>query len=482
MDNKKPLFNRQAKAGTYTTVIALVFLAVLVVFNLIVGALPTKYTIIDTSANDMYTLSDTTEAAVKLLSEPITLYYITNASVEDVQLTTFLERYSSLNSLISLKKVDPATNPTFLEKYTTEQVSENSVVVESGRRFKVVDYFEIYVAEITDYMAYLQSGGASGMTINFAGEQAITGALDFVTTDRLPTMYTLTGHGEAAMPETFSGQLTKSNIAIESLSLLTLAELPEDADCVMINTPTSDLSEHETKLISAYLEAGGHLFLLTDYRFDPVTFPNLASVAAHYGITANAGVVMEGTANRYYQVPHYIVPAVEPHEITNALMKSTYAFIVAGHGLTVEENVRSSLSVSPLFTTGEKSYLASAEGGQVSSTKPEGVEERSFALGVAASEEVDGGSAKLVWISGSQMMSDAANQMVSGGNYIYLQEMVDWMCEREQVIAVPPIAIEEPMLVVSDMASNLIGIVITALIPIAIAAFGCVYWIKRRRR
>ncbi len=482
MDNKKPLFNRQAKAGTYTTVIALVLLAVLVVFNLFVGALPTKYTIIDTSSNDLYTLSETTEAAVKLIAEPITIYYITNTAVEDVQLTTFLERYSSLNSLIALKKIDPTIHPTFLETYTTEQVTENSVIVESERRFKVVDYMEIYTSEITDYYAFMMSGGAQGFTVGFAGESAITGALDFVTTDKLPTLYTLTGHGETALPTTFSTQLTKSNVAVESLSLLTLSVLPEDADCVMINAPTSDLSEHEATLLSAYLEAGGHLFLLTDYRYDPATFPNLTSVTSHYGITGNPGVVMEGSSSNYYQVPYYIVPTVEAHEITSGLLNASYAFITAAHGLTIEENVRSSLTVSPLFTTGEKSYLAVAQGDQVSTTKPEGAEERSFALGAAASEAVDGGTAKLVWLSGAQMLSDTTNQMVSGGNYAYLQEMVDWMCEREQVISVPAITIEEPMLVVSDMAANLIGIVITAILPIAVAVFGCVYWLKRRRR
>lgn len=481
MGNKKSFFNRQAKAGTYTAVVSIVVLAVLVVVNLIVGALPQKYTVLDTSANDLYTLTETTETSVKQLAEPITIYYITNASVEDQQLTTFLERFTSLNSLISLKKIDPTVQPAFLEQYTSEQVSENSLVVESERRFKVVDNTEIYVLNVDDYYSFMMSNGASGFTLTFAGEQAVVGALDFVTTDKLPTLYTLTGHGEAAIAETFSNQLVKSNIAIESLSLLTMSALPENADCVMINTPTADLNAHEAEVLTAYLEQGGHLFLLTDYRYDPAKMPNLTSVAAHYGITGHAGVVMEGDSNRYYQVPYYIVPTVESHEITDAA-KGLYAFITSAHGLTVEENVRSSLTVSPLFSTSEKSFLAETKGDQVSTTKPEGAEERSFALGVAASEEVDGGTAKMVWISGAQMMSDMTNQMVSGGNYALLGEMVNWMCEREQSITVPGVTIEEPMLVISEMASNLIAVVIIAIIPIGIAAFGCVYWLKRRRR
>lgn len=480
--NQKPLFNRQAKAGTYTTVITLVLLAVLVVVNLVVGALPTKYTIIDTSAQDLYTLSETTETSVKAISEPITLYYITNTSVEDVQLTTFLERYTSLNSRITLKKIDPTTHPTFIEQYTTETVYDNSVVVESERRYKVVDYTEIYTAEITDYYTYYATGGQSGYTVSFAGENAITGALDFVTTDKLPTLYTLAGHGESALTETFSTQLTQSNIAIETLSLLTLTEMPEDADCIMINTPTSDLNTHEAELLTAYLEAGGHLFLLTDYHYDPTAYPNLASVTAHYGITANAGIVMEGNSRYYYQYPYYIVPTVGSHTITSELMSTSYAFVMAAHGLTVEKNVRSSLSVTPLFTTTDSAYLAEVKNDQVSTTKPDGVEECSYALAVAAEEEVDGGTTKLVWISGAQMVSDAANQMVSGGNYAYLQEMVDWMCEREQVVSLPAVTMEETMLVVSDAAANLLGAIITIAIPLAVAVFGCVYWIKRRRR
>ena len=73
---KKPIFNRQAKAGTYTAVITLVLLAVLVVVNLLVSALPSQYTVIDTSSLDLYTLSETTEMSVGMIDEPITIYYI----------------------------------------------------------------------------------------------------------------------------------------------------------------------------------------------------------------------------------------------------------------------------------------------------------------------------------------------------------------------------------------------------------------------
>ncbi|MBR6708123.1 MAG: hypothetical protein IKL84_00425, partial [Clostridia bacterium] len=190
--NKKAFFTQQSKVGTYTIVITLVLLAVLVVINMVVSALPNKYTVLDTSALNMYSLSETSEQSVKAIKEPITIYYITDNASEDEQLTTFIERYTSLNSKLTLKKIDPATHPSFLTKYTDAEVSQNSLIVESERRFKVVNYNEIYVEEF-DYYTYLMTNGASGYSLSFAGENAITGALDFVTTDKLPTLYTVLG-------------------------------------------------------------------------------------------------------------------------------------------------------------------------------------------------------------------------------------------------------------------------------------------------
>lgn len=479
--NKKTFFNRQSKAGTYTAVITLVVLAVLIAVNLVVSSLPSKYTVLDTSAVNMYSISETSEQSVKAIDEPITFYYITNPSVEDAQLTTFIERYTTLNSKLTLKKVDPTTHPTFLAQYTDAEVSDNSLIIESERRYKVVDYKEIYVEEF-DYYTFMMTNGTSGYALHFAGENAITGALDYVTTDKLPTLYTLMGHGESAIPDSFAAQLADANIAVESLSLLTLTELPENADCVMLLAPTSDISTHEAELLGSYMEAGGHLFLLTDYHYSSSAFPNLASLTAHYGLQGESGIVMEGDSRSYYQYPHYILPTINDHEITSTLKSASYAFITSAHGLTVSDNVRSSLTVTPLFVTSDKSYLAPIEGDQISTVKPEGAIEQSYVLCAAAEEAVAGGTAKLVWLSGALMITDQTNQIVSGGNHAYLGEMVDWMCEREQVVRLPAITMEEPMLLVSDAAANICAVIITALIPVGIAVGGCIYWLKRRRR
>ncbi len=476
--NQNKLFNRRTKAGTYAFILTAVVLGILIVVNLMVAALPTKYTVLDTSSSDIYTLSDTTEEAVRLIEEPITLYQVTTADTADPRLTTFLERYASLNTKIKFKKIDVTTNPTFLDAYTTGTVNDNSVVVESERRFKLIDYTEIFVStgEITDYYTYLATGGQSGYTVSnsFAGENAVTSALDYVTTDRLPTVYYLSGHGESDLPDSFMTQLVQSNLGVEAINLLIESEVPENAGCILLFAPTADISTHEATLIANYLASGGRLFLMTDYRFDPAACPNLASIAANYGMTASKGVLMESKSG-YYQQPYYLVPNVISHEITAELQQTYRVLAPLAHGLTVNSS-RSSLQVSSLFTTTESAYMADPSTGEAYTDK------QAFSIALAAEEEIDGINTKMIWLSGAQMLADDANSITSGGNYAYLLEMFSWMCEREQVISIPAVSMDEEYLLVGEVPRKLLSAVIIGVIPVAISMIGLVYWLRRRRR
>ena len=74
-----------------------------------------------------------------------------------------------------------------------------------------------------------------------------------IVEDEQPKIYVLEGHGEAELPTTFSEQLEKENMELNTFSLLTVDAIPEDAACVMIYAPTSDISQEE-KDISAHFK------------------------------------------------------------------------------------------------------------------------------------------------------------------------------------------------------------------------------------
>ena len=111
--------------------------------------------------------------------------------------------------------------------------------------------------------------------VTFSGESGLTSAIDYVVSDDLPVVYTLSGHGEEELSTSFSSSIEALNVEVNSLSLIETGEIPEDADCLLILAPESDISADELSPIQTYLAEGGGLILITDPEHESGERPNL---------------------------------------------------------------------------------------------------------------------------------------------------------------------------------------------------------------
>ncbi len=102
---------------------------------------------------------------------------------------------------------DPVVSPKFVSEYTSDQVSSNSLIVVCGDRNKVVNYNDMYESTM-DYNTY------SYQTTGFDGEGQITSAIAYVTTENLPVLYTLEGHGEKELDSTIKEDIEKANMEV----------------------------------------------------------------------------------------------------------------------------------------------------------------------------------------------------------------------------------------------------------------------------
>lgn len=225
------LHTRSFRVGGYSVLAAVIVIAIAVFANVLVGALPAKYTQFDTTSNSLYSLSEQTELLLSGLEDEVTVYWIVQDGAEDSTLGTLLERYTAASGELTVSKVDPDVQPTFVQQYVTGTVYNNSLVVECGERNTYVSYSDLYEY---DYSSYYSTGSYD---VSFAGESELTSAIDYVTSEDLPLLYTLSGHGEAELSTSFTTAVEKQNIDIQSLSLLTTDGVPEDADCLLINAP-----------------------------------------------------------------------------------------------------------------------------------------------------------------------------------------------------------------------------------------------------
>ena len=334
--------------GSYSVMISAIFVVIVIVINMIVGSLPSKYTEFDVSSQKLYSIGDETKSYLKKLDKDITIYQVVKSGSEDETLKKLLEKYAEESSHIKVETKDPVVNPKFTSQYTNDEVSANSLIVVCGDRSKVVSYDTIYQSSM-DYNTY------SYTTTGFDGEGQIDSAISYVTSENLPILYTLDGHGEKELDSTLKEDIEKANIDIQSLNLLTEEKVPDDAACLLINAPTSDISETEKDAVIEYLENGGKAMIFSDYTEEGMT--NFDAILANYGVQRTEGIVVEGDSQHYAQMPYYLVPTVNSTDaITDFASKGYYVLMPTAQGIQKTDDVRDTVTIESLLTTSDSAY------------------------------------------------------------------------------------------------------------------------------
>ena len=455
------------KGGSYAIVLTCIVLALLVVVNLLANALPASLTKLDISASKLYSITSNTKAVVNALEQDVTIYWVVQSGQEDDVIDNLLAKYDSLSDHIDVVKKNPDVYPAFAKQYTDETVSNNSLIVVSGEKYRYVPYSDIYVSQGSAY--------SYSYTTSFDGEGAITSAIDYVVSTEMPIVYTLEGHGEADLPKTFADQLEKENIETKSLSLLTVDEIPEDAAALMIYAPASDLSAEEAKMLSEYVKSGGKLLALAG----PVAggeLTNLYGILSDYGVTAAQGIVSEGDREHYaFQAPYVLLPDLADSDITAPLAEKKYmAIIPIAAGLQLSSD---SEAVSLLNTT-DSAYSKLAGYKQTTYEKEEGDIDGPFSLGV---DIQDHSSGRILFFSSSYLLDDMYNAYSSGANDDLVMNALSALMGDRQAMSIRSKSLNYTYLTISESAASLIKLVMIGLVPLCYLAMGvATVWDRRR--
>ncbi len=471
---KKSFQTRKFKSASYSFGIIAIALAIVIFLNLLIQALPANLTKIDLSFNQMYSLTETTEEFVKGLSEDIMIYVVCQTGNEDADVMEMLKKYQALSSKIQVETVDPVLHPTFTSEYSEEAVSSGSLIVISEKRFQIIPYQDLYEQTLnTSTYRYDITG--------FDVEGQLTSALNYVTTDELPVIYQLEGHGVTAISSTLQELIEKNSMKLQSLNLLSAGGVPEDAACIVINAATSDLSADEANQIIAYLEQGGRVFLVE--ASDGKERPNLTSVMEHYGIQFITGYAIE-TDSAHFLRPYanYLLPEVNYHAITDG-MEEEYLLLGNAGGISEAENTRTSVKVTPLLQTTENGFLRSMENASLQSVSmAEGDIAGPVTVGAAVSEEYQGVETRLVVCSSPYLTNDSANMQVSGNNYKFVMNGLSWLCGLESNIAIDAKSFSMEYLQISASHTNRWTMITVVIFPVICLVAGFGVWVRRRRR
>lgn len=460
------------KIGAYSSGMIGIAAVLTVTVNLAIAQLPEEMLSLDVTSNKLFTLTEETKAFVPTITEDITIYVYVNEEYKDTNLDKTIQKIHDLSDHITVTYVDPSINPKFYTKYTDTAPSSNSLIVVGPNRTRVVDYNDIYSYEI-DYTTY------EYQITGYDGEGQITSALAYVTTDEMPKIYVITGHDELELEGQFTSAIQKENIEYEELSLLTVAEIPEDAQAIIIDAPLNDYSEDDAAKVVSYLEKGGNALIIPTWT--ETKMPNFQKILDFYGVSIVEGMIVETDSSMLYNDPFYLFPEIQSDEITSSVFNAS-VFAPYAQGLLYSDD-SGNVYYTPLLQTSDESYSKTDLETATEYDKTEDDIDGPFVIALKAEKTVANNEiSNAVIIATENLFTENADSVVPGCNVKLFSGVLASMTEHESSVSIPVKQYDTSIIAFSSQASFVVGFLSILVIPVGCLAIGFIIWFNRRKR
>ncbi len=474
----KTNFNtRKFKGGAYATTISAVVIAIVVIINLMFSKLDIT---VDMTADSKFSLTEETITMLENLEDNISLYYLTPVGDSIDMFDKILNQYTKYGKTVKLVVKDPVSNPKFASRYTDESIEQYSIIVvnEDNGRARYVPYSEMLIEEYSiDYSTYQYYSEITGLDM----EGQLNSAIGYVTSDDLPTVYEVTGHGMQTMGTGVISMLEKANFRVyagdEGLDLLTTTEIPEDCDVLFIQTPQTDFTEDEVALLSGYMEQGGKIIFVGSYL--NAEHPVLLQFMAEYGLSFSGNLILEGSSRYYMQAPYVLLPLTVAHDILDDVSANKYIIAQHSNPILFTEEVPDGITRTAFLTSSSSAYEKSIDA--TSLYKEEGDASGTFNIGVHVEDSVTGGE-MAVFSSFYMFYDDYANGSTFA-NIDILVSCVNVLADvQSNTVAVRTVDLtEDTTLVLTDAQINMWGLVTVVLLPLAFLVTGIIRVVYRRK-
>ena len=465
--------NRILKTGIYYLLLIALSLTVAVLANLVMDKLPTGMTQLSMNAAGILNLDEQTKEFLDEMPAEATVYWIVQNGREDNYIERLLNKFSDRTHKITVEKIDPVKQPRFASQYTSQQVTQNSLIVVSGSRSRYIGYSDIY-----------QQDSVSGSTVEsatFQGEGKLASALDYVTSTRDTMVYVLTGHGETPLPEGILSTLKAQNYTVKELDLAVTGYIPEDCPFVLVNGVETDLPTAEAKILADYLNAGGHLCLFTTWLDE--TTVNWNTILAAYGLSVQQAIVVEGqTDNHVAGYPYYLLPSIAQHDITNLLAQSGLRVLVPlSQAVVIDAELSSGITAQPLLRTTTAAYGKTAGFAMQTTEREEGDLRGPFQLGAVSHRQVtESAASTVIWFPSSYILDDMIDSTVSGGNSRLLIGCIQYLSGNDSGLNIAGKTLGGEKILVPQTAAGILSILLVAVIPVGVILTGVIV-IRRRK-
>ena len=475
----------QRLAISLNTVAALALAAVLL---LMVNYLSARhYRRWDWSRAPLYRLSDKTLALLAAMTNQADVVVFLppgQALYDDVD--RLLREYEAASSKLRVERVDPDRDLARTEelKRVYEMTEPNLVVFDVEGRRKYVR-----AEDLADYDYDPLQYGEEPVRTSFKAEQMFSSALHDLIQGRRPVVYFVAGHGERDVTRTARGigyseiaeSIRRDNAEVRALTLGQVQHIPEEADALLIAGPDKRYSAGELDVLREYLERKGRLMVL----LDALTQTGLEPLLAEWGVRVADDVVLDPA--RTLTGRELFLTTYEDHPISRRMAGLTSVLYFPR-------------SVKPLASPAagdpadrpQAVALARCSEGGWAETDPDQSPMRfdperdqpgpvpvavAVEKGAAPSLEMEIRPTRLVVFGDSDF---AANGILSGGNADLFLNSLNWLLDRDSLLAISPKPLEESRLILAQPQLRALFWILVAGLPLLAAAAGLLVGLRRR--
>lgn len=533
-ENKKDKkFNsKKLKHGAMATAFTCVFIAAIVLVNVIATVIFDKFPItFDLTENKIYSVSEEAEEFVKKIDKQVTVTVLATrdefesfGSEYTKTAAELLDKYRKYNDNIEVNYIDFLSNPDILSDYADQEgINAYDIIFETkstdseGNEFKrvkvvglmdmvnideeVMDYLvqqgydsatveaeiETYVMSYGHYQTFNTYYGA-GMLGTSNAENAFVGAFMAVADDNPVTVTFLNSNRQETQLAYFKSLLDANGYIVNEINIST-DEIPEDSSVLVMPAPKLDYTAEEIEKIDKFLDNDGdlgkNLIYISSVEQDKT--PNIDEFLEEYGLKVERAVIMEEEAGYYYSGNPYL---------TRQFLVGEYYLESFNGSADAYFYVPYSRAVTPLFEEdGMKTvwkYLASSSNAYKVDMDAEESEQSgilySMAIGAKGkfvSDEYMNHSADFSHIlafGSDGFFSDAALAASQFENSDLIISMLNEITDKQEGPVITPKAVNAVRFDVNEKQANVLKYVYIFVIPGITFIIGLVIYLRRKNK
>ncbi|MDO9240913.1 MAG: GldG family protein [Methylicorpusculum sp.] len=408
----------------------------------------------DITVNAVNTLSPATQNVLNSLHSPVKISaYIKRDPSLRAQIAQLVARYTDYKPDLTLSFIDPDSNPN------------------QARELNIASTGTLFV----DYQDRRER-------INYLDESTLTNALTQLAYGNDRWISVLTGHGERAIDGRanfdwgqFGQELTKRNIKAQTLNLAEMPAIPDNAQLLILASPTVKLLPGEINIIKQFLDQGGHFLWL--YDPDSAGQPELES---YLGITRLPGTVMDTQALLYgvNDASFVLIGRYPPHPLTQNFQLMTLfpqsAALESQNPTVFDTQAWLQSSEKSWTETGSLSADAVFNAGDLEKLGP-------LAIAYALKREIEGRKEQRILVMGDGDF--IANAFIGNvGNADLGLRIINWLTGDDRMVAIPIKKAPDKELLLPPVAVAVMGFGFLLIIPAVLIISGLLIWRKRKRR